>query len=549
MKAAGFLLVASCLQCCVGWQGKNTIAASKPLEGLAFALKYLPVTVAEDNGDGDVDFIGTQTWVQGRASVLLNGNITTRNCQLFSSKGKLSQASQFQSAQSHGIGRDCSYSNGSMISGTKMHSVFAYNRKQCCNACVATDGCVASTFLTSKFDKSGMGNGPLDHNWEGFAIHMAAVSGNTTGGLPVDQLESHYRERLGNLTAYDQFMDYSTTFYTHDLQPYAASFKKDGVPFFLAEWREESTQELWYSLIFVIPNTMYVIELASPVKPDSTSGTKLPRIEARMSPEVAAKFRGYQSHPANVLWVASINRASSNMSAIEDVYINDFKALLSFQSNNNSVAKRCYKMSEQSATDSNTFFWNQVCFTSRIPDPEKDRIFSVLDFERMLWAAHAGTLGNDPFSQLDKYTDNHDGLLMNPLAITELQKRFAERSPYPITADTRLAYLCKQSYLIDPTGWSIMPIPSASWPGCDGVPPSPTVCENYCDVTEQCGSPAGAPCSALVEKYSCADYYAPGKEYAGWCDKECGYGLCDKGLMTLDDVTEGHSSGEALRLS
>ena len=29
------------------WQGKSTIAASQPLHGLAFALKYLPVTVAE----------------------------------------------------------------------------------------------------------------------------------------------------------------------------------------------------------------------------------------------------------------------------------------------------------------------------------------------------------------------------------------------------------------------------------------------------------------------------------------------------------------------
>jgi len=52
------------------------------------------------------------------------------------------------------------------------------------------------------------------------------------------------------------------------------------------------------------------------------------------------------------------------------------------------------------------------------------------------------------------------------------------------------------------------------------------VCENKCDVTGECGSPAGEKCSALVQKYSCADYYAPGKAYAGWCDKECGYGLC-----------------------
>jgi len=54
------------------------------------------------------------------------------------------------------------------------------------------------------------------------------------------------------------------------------------------------------------------------------------------------------------------------------------------------------------------------------------------------------------------------------------------------------------------------------------------VCTNKCDDTGLCGSPAGQTCSALVQKYSCADYYAPGKAYAGWCDKECGYGACAK---------------------
>lgn len=43
-----------------------------------------------------------------------------------------------------------------------------------------------------------------------------------------------------------------------------------------------------------------------------------------------------------------------------------------------------------------------------------------------------------------------------------------------------------------------------------------------CDTTGICAS----KCSVLVKTYSCAAYYAPGKIYAGWCDKECGYGTC-----------------------
>jgi len=53
----------------------------------------------------------------------------------------------------------------------------------------------------------------------------------------------------------------------------------------------------------------------------------------------------------------------------------------------------------------------------------------------------------------------------------------------------------------------------------------PPACENKCDVTKQCAQPT---CASLVWKYPCAEYYAPGKIYAGWCDKTCGYGTCSK---------------------
>jgi hypothetical protein len=448
----------------MAWQGKSTIASSDPLGGLAFSLKYLPVTVAEDNGDGDINpHWGTQVWVQGRSSALLNGSYTERNCQLFSSKGQLASATKYQSMASNGLGKDCSYSNGTKYtSGTELHAVFAYNRKQCCNACVATDGCIAATFLTSDNDKSGMGPSPLEHNWEGFAIHMADVTANTTGGIPVEQLESHFHERLGDFSAYDQFMDYRVTFFTHDLQPYYGAFVRDGVPCFLAQWVEEHTGKTWYSLFFLVHSSFYIIELTSTVKPD-VGYTRLPQIEQRMSHLLTNKFSSYPAHPAHIMWIASINRATSNMTSIIDVYTNLFKATLTYEVNDKDVVRRCYKMDEQNSTDD---LWNHVCFSSRTPDAEKDKIFSVLDFEQMLWAEHAGTLGNDPTSQVDKYTDNHNGLRMNPEGIQALEQRFDLKDPYPITNDTRLAYLCKQSYIIDPTGWSIMPVSGASWPGC-----------------------------------------------------------------------------------
>merc|ERR1712146_810220 len=94
-------------------------------------------------------------------------------------------------------------------------------------------------------------------------------------------------------------------------------------------------------------------------------------------------------------------------------------------------------------------------------------IFSVSDFEAMMWAEHAGTIGNNANSMVDMYTENHYANPMNSAGMTKLASHFTSNDPYPITKDTRLAYACKQSYIIDPTGWSIQPIGAgASWPKC-----------------------------------------------------------------------------------
>lgn len=42
-----------------------------------------------------------------------------------------------------------------------------------------------------------------------------------------------------------------------------------------------------------------------------------------------------------------------------------------------------------------------------------------------------------------------------------------------------------------------------------------------CDVSGLCGTD-GQTCAELTKTYDCADYYAKGKAYAGWCDRTCG---------------------------
>jgi len=68
------------------------------------------------------------------------------------------------------------------------------------------------------------------------------------------------------------------------------------------------------------------------------------------------------------------------------------------------------------------------------------------------------------------------------------------------------------------------PGPSPSPP----APPAPPVCFNKCDMTSECGSPAGQQCSALVKTYSCQKFYCTTCKWSGWCDKACGFGSCSK---------------------
>jgi len=270
----------------------------------------------------------------------------------------------------------------------------------------------------------------------------------------------------GDHSSFDAFMDYSVTFFTYDLQPYLDEFQKDQVDHFLGQWTDQ-TSAVWYSLIFRVPGSTYVIELASTINPDGNAN--LQTMEQRMSDDHCDKFRNVGSHPAHVLLISSINRASADIEAVDDVYTNLFKAKTTHTIDSD-VTRRCYSFatSNLQGPPGGLSLDEDVCFTKRSADAAKDAIYSVQQFEEMLWASHAGTLGSNPSSQTDKYTDSHYALPLPSAGLSALASYFQSNDPYPITSDTRLAYACKQNYIIDPTGFSIQPIGQASWPRCSG---------------------------------------------------------------------------------
>merc|ERR550539_231020 len=91
-----------------------------------------------------------------------------------------------------------------------------------------------------------------------------------------------------------------------------------------------------------------------------------------------------------------------------------------------------------------------VCFTKRESSSNADSIFSVKDHEDNMWAIHAGVMGTDP-TKTDKMTDSHGGF---SVTTSKLQTYFQANS-FSKLLENRLAYACAQSYVIDPTGFSI----------------------------------------------------------------------------------------------
>jgi len=434
-----------------GRTGKSTIASAHPLESMEFLLRYLPVAVAEDNGVGN----SGHGAIQGRTQTVLSSSYPSPNCQLFSAENKLSTSSKDQSMtpssidQSQSVGNACTYKSGQSYGSTNtMWKVYANNEVQCCNACISTKGCAAATFSTSSNDHSG-GQGP--QSWEGFGIHLPDVlAAKTTGGISVAELEAKYAARIGDHSKFDAFMDYSTSFFTYDLQHYIDAFKADNVQHFLGQWTDASKRQ-WYSIIFLVPQSSYVIELIS--MHSSVEASSLPELEQRMSDALCTQWSQGTKSDNNAIEQVSINRAASDLDAIDNAYTKYMKLTTSHTISDAKVQRHCYKTT--SSFD--------VCFTKRESSSNSDAIFSVKDHEDNMWAIHAGVMGEDP-QVTDQMTDSHAGF---SLTTTTLETYFSANS-FATLLKNRLAYACAQSYVIDPTGFSIQAggPGGSSFPGC-----------------------------------------------------------------------------------
>ena len=99
-------------------------------------------------------------------------------------------------------------------------------------------------------------------------------------------------------------------------------------------------------------------------------------------PMTLAKIQEDCEDPANILWISSINRATSNITEFKDVYVNLSKAKLTYEINGSGVVKRCYNTAGSSSDlefppGPGENLDEDVRFTHRATDADNDAVFCV----------------------------------------------------------------------------------------------------------------------------------------------------------------------------
>ena len=133
---------------------KAAYAASTPLNGLSFLLRYLPVTAAQDSCPENYCACGGPVpgpcpFIQGRCQLLVDGPSMNRTCIV----GYSSDTTLFAAAEASAVtgrpaansGDDCTYESGQGLywtnSGSVAHAAFAHDPDTCCKACAADALC------------------------------------------------------------------------------------------------------------------------------------------------------------------------------------------------------------------------------------------------------------------------------------------------------------------------------------------------------------------------------------------------------------------------
>ena len=112
------------------------------------------------------------------------------------------------------------------------------------------------------------GFGSEDH----FGVHTVEAAGvngsrlRASGAYSLAEVEAIWDATLGDMDAYDTFMDNHLALWTATLVPFAAALDADGVPYLGLRWLSEGVE--YYSMIVHVPKSQVVLEIISTVAPE-----------------------------------------------------------------------------------------------------------------------------------------------------------------------------------------------------------------------------------------------------------------------------------------
>jgi hypothetical protein len=294
----------------------------------------------------------------------------------------------------------------------------------------------------------------------GFGLHCVNVSNHlTTGGLSTAEVEAHFNEKLGDMSEYDSFMDFSVSLYTTDLAQYATAFDKDKVPYYTTTWQSSADEaaQTYTSLIVQAHKSQMILELTSK-KALSVGETSRPihaaasgerRLSARalaMIDELEAKNTGAS------LTTLSVNRAVSAaaLAKLDDFYVTGMgtKKVSEDTDAANSYTRKCYLWTGAEV---------DICFTNRDTSATKGN-WKVADFENMLNTVHKNIIVGHPYCGVDKWEDNHYAIDSQSADTSNIISYINSNNVPHVCSSSGLGFPPGGSglhYIFDPTGWGI----------------------------------------------------------------------------------------------
>jgi len=301
---------------------------------------------------------------------------------------------------------------------------------------------------TTRANAQGGGSPPPGN---GFGLHLVNVPEHlTTGGLTTEEVEAHFKTKLGDMTKFDSFMDYNAVFATTGLQKYKDTFKSDGVKYLAGTWTDPSGTE-YTSILVQVASSQLIMELCQKGSLTYDQDESRPvKLEQRLTASMLIAHDEHLTSTAGQSETSSvgsnivslgINLAAStkSMAKIEDFYVTGMGTKKTHDSTENGVTKKCFLWPGASGN---------VCFTQRA-DSATAGSWKVGDFEDMVNTVHTNLLKGHPFCAMDKWFDNHYAIDSQSVSSSKIVDYVNKHNPMHVCANGGL------SYVFDPTGRGI----------------------------------------------------------------------------------------------